>query len=78
MLHRTPICSEWLEDAGVSQTSNPSGGRDMVGRRARADVAEGGDAVVLVHDLGRQLPGDDALEQGGHGNGSVGFRSPAL
>ena len=41
MLHRTSIGGEWREASGLSQTSNPSGGRDMVGRRARADVAQG-------------------------------------
>ena len=41
MLHRTPICSEWLEDAGVSQTSNPSGLCDVFGEHAWVDVAQG-------------------------------------
>jgi hypothetical protein len=34
-----------------------------VHRRARMDVAEGRHAIVLMDDIGRQLAGDDALEQ---------------
>jgi hypothetical protein len=39
-----------------------------VHRRLGTDVAEGGDAVVLVHDGGGNLAGDDLLENGGHGS----------
>ena len=39
---------------------------EHVHRRLRADVAERGDAIVLVDDGGGNLAGDDLFEDGGH------------
>lgn len=52
MLHRTPIRGEWLEAAGVSQTSNRSGVRDVIGGHALGDVL---DRIGIELESGRPI-----------------------
>src|SRR5690606_22924640 len=48
----------------VERGDRPLGNEQHVHRRLRVDVAEGQDLLVLVDDVGRNLPGDDLVEDG--------------